>query len=289
MRGRSGRVLPSVTVSAVLIAGLALGAGTASAAVLSPSECAAQLGTVQNGQCLDVTGALIGTIQSATSGLTEEEVAQQAAEAAQLEALEQARQEAARQAALRAAQEEAQRRAAEERRARQLAVQQAAQQQAAEQAAALQRAQQEAAREAALRAQAAAQPVPSQNLLSPAGGGSGLVTGVPVGTVNPALLMAPVGNPLRTLGGENGGSPVTTASQVQAMAFDQLPGGLGTPSVAGVLILSTFAAFALRHRVLRRARLAALDEADADADLDTEADLDADEATEVETDEFARV
>ena len=52
-------------------------------------------------------------------------------------------------------------------------------------------------------------------------------------------------------------APVTTSSDVQAMALDGLPGGLGTPAVLGVLILSTLAGFALRHRVLRRVRLAA--------------------------------
>ncbi|MEJ2889382.1 hypothetical protein [Actinomycetospora aeridis] len=74
------------------------------------------------------------------------------------------------------------------------------------------------------------------------------------GTPNPALLLAPPGSPLRTIAGENTGSPVTTTSDVQAMAFDNLPGGMGTPAVIGVLILSTLGAFALRHRILRRAR-----------------------------------
>lgn len=72
---------------------------------------------------------------------------------------------------------------------------------------------------------------------------------------NPALLMAPIGSPLRTLATPGEGSPVTTSSDVQAMAFDNLPGGLGTPAVTGAVILSALGAFALRHRVLRRARL----------------------------------
>jgi hypothetical protein len=78
----------------------------------------------------------------------------------------------------------------------------------------------------------------------------GLAATVPLlnfGTPNPALLLAPPGSPLRTLAGENTGSPVTTTSDVQAMAFDNMPGGMGTPAVVGVLILSTLGAFALRH------------------------------------------
>lgn len=85
----------------------------------------------------------------------------------------------------------------------------------------------------------------------------GLAATVPLlnfGTPNPALLLAPPGSPLRTLAGENTGSPVTTTSDVQAIAFDNMPGGMGTPAVVGVLILSTLGAFALRHRMLRRAR-----------------------------------
>lgn len=84
----------------------------------------------------------------------------------------------------------------------------------------------------------------------------GLAAGVPaltIGRPNPALF-APLGSPLRTLTGVSPGSPVTTSSDVQAMAFDDLPGGMGTPAVVGVLILSTLGAFALRHRILRRAR-----------------------------------
>ena len=110
------------------------------------------------------------------------------------------------------------------------------------------------------------------NLLSPAlGAPGGLAAGAPrlgMGTLDPAMLLAPAGSPLRTLTGVDEGSPVTTASDVQAMAFDNLPGGLGTPAVTGTLILSAFAALALRHRVLRRARLAA----DADADTGSEDD-----------------
>ena len=111
---------------------------------------------------------------------------------------------------------------------------------------------------------------PQANLLSPAlGSPGGLAAGTPAlgfGTLDPSLLLAPAGSPLRTLTGVDEGSPVTTVSDVQAMAFDDLPGGLGTPAITGTLILSAFAAFALRHRVLRRARLAA------DADSGSEAD-----------------
>ncbi|MDD7923143.1 hypothetical protein [Actinomycetospora chibensis] len=88
----------------------------------------------------------------------------------------------------------------------------------------------------------------------------GLMAGVPAlrfGSFDPSLLRVPAGSPLRTLTGVTPGSPVTTSSDVQAMALDGLPSGLGTPAVLGVLILSTLAGFALRHRVLRRVRLAA--------------------------------
>jgi hypothetical protein len=113
--------------------------------------------------------------------------------------------------------------------------------------------------------------LPNANLLTPSGAYGGLAATTPVlgfGTFDPALLLAPTGSPLRTLTGVDQGSPVTTVSDVQAMAFDNLPGGLGVPAVTGTLILSAFAAFALRHRVLRRARTAA----DTDADTGSEAD-----------------
>ncbi|HSK59643.1 MAG TPA: hypothetical protein VK935_11390 [Actinomycetospora sp.] len=150
-----------------------------------------------------------------------------------------------------------------------------ADQRAAEQRLADQRAAQEAAqREAALAAQRAAQAqavAPNANLLSPGAAYGGLAATTPAlgfGTFDPSLLLAPAGSPLRTLTGVDQGSPVTTVSDVQAMAFDSLPGGLGMPAVTGTLILSAFAAFALRHRVLRRARMAA----DADTDTGSEAD-----------------
>lgn len=91
---------------------------------------------------------------------------------------------------------------------------------------------------------------------APAAAPGGLLTGVPTlafGRPNPGLF-APLGSPLRTLTGVAPGSPVTTTSDVQAMAFDDLPGGLGTPAVTGVVILSVLGAFALRHRIFRRAR-----------------------------------
>lgn len=86
--------------------------------------------------------------------------------------------------------------------------------------------------------------------------GTGFLAGLPTlsfGRPNPGLF-APLGSPLRTLTGVAPGSPVTTSSDVQAMAFDDLPGGLGTPAITGVVILSVLGGVALRHRVLRRAR-----------------------------------
>ncbi|MHC1561280.1 hypothetical protein ACR9E3_20140 [Actinomycetospora sp. C-140] len=74
------------------------------------------------------------------------------------------------------------------------------------------------------------------------------------GPANPALLFAPLGSPLRTLAGQGAGSPVTTSSDVQALAVDGLPGGVGTPTVLAVLVLASLGAFALRHAVLRRVR-----------------------------------
>ncbi len=102
---------------------------------------------------------------------------------------------------------------------------------------------------------------PATGVLTPNAFGTappgGLATGAAgFGGYNPGLSLAPLGSPLRTLTGQDGASPGTTASQVQAMAVDRLPGGLGTPAVLGVLVLSTLAALALRHRVLRRARAA---------------------------------
>ncbi|WP_345414259.1 hypothetical protein [Actinomycetospora chlora] len=75
-------------------------------------------------------------------------------------------------------------------------------------------------------------------------------------SLNPALLNVPLSPPLRTLVGQNQASPVTTTSDVQAMAFDG-SGGLGTPAIIGVLILAGLGGFALRHRVLRRVRTGA--------------------------------
>ena len=51
-------------------------------------------------------------------------------------------------------------------------------------------------------------------------------------------------------------SPVTTSSDVQAMAVD-LPGGLGTPAVAGVLILAALGALVLRSHMFLRTRVTA--------------------------------
>jgi hypothetical protein len=56
--------------------------------------------------------------------------------------------------------------------------------------------------------------------------------------------MAPPGSPLRTLTEQDAVSPVTTSSDVQAMALDHLPGGLGTPSVVGVLLFAALGALA---------------------------------------------
>ncbi|MDD7933318.1 hypothetical protein [Actinomycetospora straminea] len=88
------------------------------------------------------------------------------------------------------------------------------------------------------------------------GGLAAMVPTLNFGAPNVGLL-APLGSPLRPLTGISPASPVTTTSDVQAMAVDSVPGGLGTPAVVGTLILSALAAFALRHRVLHRARKAA--------------------------------
>ena len=72
---------------------------------------------------------------------------------------------------------------------------------------------------------------------------------------NPGLLLAaPPGSPLRMAGMNDPASAVTSASDVQAMAFNAPGGGLGVPAVLGVLILSGLAGFAVRHRMLARRR-----------------------------------
>ncbi|MEJ2865752.1 hypothetical protein [Actinomycetospora flava] len=91
-------------------------------------------------------------------------------------------------------------------------------------------------------------------LAAPGGLAAARVPVLNFGTPNAALLLTPAGSPLRALTGQDTGSPVTTTSDVQAIAFENLPGGMGTPAVVGVLILSTLGAFALRHRIFRRAR-----------------------------------
>lgn len=88
------------------------------------------------------------------------------------------------------------------------------------------------------------------------GGLAAMVPTLNFGAPNVGLL-SPLGSPLRPLTGLTPASPVTTTSDVQAMALDSVPAGLGTPAVVGTLILSALAAFALRHRVLHRARRAA--------------------------------
>jgi hypothetical protein len=72
--------------------------------------------------------------------------------------------------------------------------------------------------------------LPNANLLAPGGASGGLAATTPAhgfGTLDPSLLLAPAGSPLRTLTGVDEGSPVTTVSDVQAMAFDNLPAGWG--------------------------------------------------------------
>ena len=72
---------------------------------------------------------------------------------------------------------------------------------------------------------------------------------------DPALLLAaPAGSPLRTLAGADPASLVTSSSQMQAMAFDGLPDGVGVPATLGSLILAALGAFALRHRLVGRGR-----------------------------------
>jgi hypothetical protein len=273
MSVRPGRLLPSVIVGALLARAMALGAGTASAEVACSVN--GQIGVQLGNQCVNPLDSsdVYGVIETVTSELPDatdlppqgDGTSGNSSQSPTAEELAEQR------AAELRAQQAAQQRAADQR---------AAEQRAAEQRAAQQRAQQEAAqREAAAAAQRAAQAAAarnSANVLAPASapGAGGLASNLPAlgfGSPNAALLMAPLGSPLRSLATPDQGSPVTTSSDVQAMAFDNLPGGLGTPAVTGVLILSTFAAFALRHRVLRRARLAAIDDgAGADPEVDTE-------------------
>jgi hypothetical protein len=243
---RPDRLLPSVIVGALLTGALALGAGTASAdsatCTVDGERFTLIPGVLTAGpaeECRDVLGlpATLAAVRKLVSDAVPDAVPDPAptttttTTAPPTTTTAAPRDDAQRNGRQQADQAEAQHRAQQE----------AAQRAAAE--AAQRAAQQQAAGGAALVAPAAGAP-------------GGLAATVPLlnfGTPNPALLLAPPGSPLRTLAGENTGSPVTTTSDVQAMAFDNMPGGMGTPAVVGVLILSTLGAFALRHRVLRRA------------------------------------
>ncbi|MDD7967227.1 hypothetical protein [Actinomycetospora lemnae] len=252
-------------VGALVTGALALGAGTASAA---PETCTAGdtqfvlSGTLQSvgGICFlgDVVAALEDLKTADFQTLAEYEAAEQ--QRLEQERLEQERLEQERLEQERLEQERLEQ---EQREQQQEQVRLEEEQRVAQQRAAEQQAQRDAAaREAAAAAQRAAQAQAAApaNLLAPgAGGGAGLLAGVPTlnfGAPNVGLL-SPVGSPLRPLTGLTPASPVTTTSDVQAMALDSVPAGLGTPAVVGTLILSALAAFALRHRVLHRARRAA--------------------------------
>lgn len=66
------------------------------------------------------------------------------------------------------------------------------------------------------------------------------------------LLSSPFGGALRMLAGDPN-AMLMTASQVQAMALD-LPGGLGAPVVLGVLAVAAVSALLVRRRVLAQQR-----------------------------------
>ena len=119
---------------------------------------------------------------------------------------------------------------------------------------------------AAPAAVAAAQPLAAgQSLLAPGVGATpSALTGAPFAPAlgnavyDPALLLgAPANNPLVSMASADPASAVTTASQVQAMALQNLPGGLGVPAVLGVIILAGLGALVVRSRILRRVKKAA--------------------------------
>lgn len=244
---RPGRLLPSVIVGALVTGALALGAGTASGAEICEVE--GQKFTVEapftvddEGNCRDVLGVVpaLSVVRELLKAVVPPPTTMTSAPPTSSTSPTPTATTTPRTSAS----------------------QQNAQSQA-DQLAARQRAQQEAAaRDAAAAAQRAAQAQAAApaNLLAPgAVGGAGLLAGVPAlnfGAPNLALL-APAGSPLRVMAAEDAGARVTTTSDVQAMALDSVPAGLGTPAVVGTLILSALAAFALRHRVLHRARRAA--------------------------------
>ncbi|GAA4901202.1 hypothetical protein EV188_109193 [Actinomycetospora succinea] len=255
-----GRLLPSVIVGALVTASLTLGAGVASAA---PTTCKAGdrtfevkglLGVDSAGHCL--VAGLIAPVAEVLRvvGDTASEVATELPQAPSAD-------DSAPDDSPAGQPDEPQGQPSGENQAPSDGG--ADQARADQQLAADQRAQQEAAQRAATEAaQRAAQEQAARGavLAGPAAAPGGLAATVPAlrfGTPNPALLLVPPGSPLRTLAGQNEGSRVTTTSDVQAIAFDNLPGGMGTPAVVGVLILSTLGAFALRHRILRRARTSA--------------------------------
>lgn len=254
---RSGRLLPSVIVGALVTGALALGAGVAGAAETCTSsdgekfELSGSLERGSDGQCQGpgLLGPLAATLRTlgysvAETGQTVEEAIPPTTPATTTPATTTA-------AAPSSSPGGGSSTASQDEERQGVADQRAREQQA--------RAQQAAAM--------AARPAPQvpaasgAGLLTPAvsapGGLAARVPALGFGSVDPRLLTVPTGSPLRTLTGVTPGSPVTTSSDVQAMALDGLPSGLGTPAVLGVLILSTLAGFALRHRVLRRVRLAA--------------------------------
>jgi hypothetical protein len=249
---RPGRLLPSVIVGALVTGALALGAGAASAeerCVLGLQSFPVGGNVTEDGQgrcLLDGETPTLGELLSVVTGTVEAVVTppEPVAPSTTRSATQSTRNGASEGAEATSGGSQGRQAAEQDQRA----AQQRAQQEAAQRAAA------DAAQRAA-QAQAA-RVVPA----APAAAPGGLAAGVPAlsfGTPNPALLLVPPGSPLRTLAGQDEGARVTTTSDVQAMAFDNLPGGMGTPAVIGVLILSTLGAFALRHRVLRRARTTA--------------------------------
>lgn len=256
MSVRSGRVLPSVIVGALVTGALALGAGTAGAAgtcTSSDGETFLLSGSLERGadggcEAPGLLGGLAGALRALGY-----EVAPKTTQAVE-DALPSVTLPPTTTppvtvpASPGSGSDASGANASQDQEGQRLADQQAASQQT--------RAQQVVVRPPS------ALPAPDvRSALVPAvsapGGLAARVPALRFGTFDPSLLRVPAGSPLRTLTGVTPGSPVTTSSDVQAMAFDDLPGGLGTPSVVGVLILAGLAGFALRHRVLRRVRVAA--------------------------------
>ncbi|WP_433803183.1 hypothetical protein [Actinomycetospora sp. CA-084318] len=276
MRARPGRLLPSVIVGGLLISGLALGAGTASAAQIlkdgavctiktKPTDADAEqdktsgywIGKVDGDLCKQTVtvpatvvsaaaDAVTGTVGAVTGGdsttepaPTTKTVTLGAVSSSSEEQKAQADKAASDKAAAKAAADKA---AADKAAADRLAAQQG-------------RAVVPPPALGAPAPLAAAGPVGALPALPPLAGvaPAGLASSLfGANAYDPGLLMgSPLGNAASALFSPQADSAVTTVSQAQALAATGTS-GYGTPVTIGVIILACLIGFAVRHRVISR-------------------------------------